>query len=72
MVQRTTLHVRRHRHKYASAAMIYSALIFFGADAAHTLAFTPLWVSVFLESQNWAVPVAALMGHVGFILERSA
>lgn len=65
-------HTHRHRRKYASGAMIYSALIFFGADAAHTLAVTPIWFSAFLESQNWAIPVAALLGHAGFILERSA
>lgn len=66
----TRQHLHRHRRKYASAAMIYSALFLFGVDFAANIATIP-WLHHFLESQSWTVPFATLAGHAGFILERA-
>lgn len=65
-------HIVQHRRKYASASLIYAALVLFGADLAVTTGTLPHWLDSFVESQRWAVPFATLAGHAGFILERSA
>lgn len=69
--RRALRHVHRHRRKYASAAMIYAAAFIFGADLIHSLSVMPHWLTLFLETQRWTVPAAALAGHAGFILERA-
>lgn len=65
----TAKHLHLHRKKYASAAMIYGALIYFAADAAFALSVLPHWLVGFVETHRWSGPAAALLGHAGFILE---
>lgn len=66
----THAHLIRNRRRYASASMIYMALVVFVADAGSALAHLPV-VSSFLNQNHWTVPVAAFLGHSGFILERA-
>ena len=66
-------HLIHHRHKYVSGGMIHIALVVFVGDAAAAALPLPHAIVVIIHTQKtWAVPIAAAIGHLGFMLERAA
>lgn len=66
-------HLINHRHKYVSGGMIHLALVVFVGDAAAAALPLPHVIIVVIHTQKaWAVPIAAALGHLGFMLERAA
>jgi hypothetical protein len=73
LLRKTRNHVINHRHKYISGGMIHLALVVFVGDAAAAAMPLPHVVLVVIHTQKtWAVPIAAALGHIGFMLERAA
>lgn len=73
LARKSRHHVIRRRRVYVSAGMIHIALVVFVGDAVAAAVPIPHFILVVIHTQKaWAVPIAAAVGHIGFMLDSAA